>query len=196
MGMIAERVSVAEYLEREVLADARHTYYDGTVFEMAGESVGHSVLAVNLMAEMRGRVRRSDWSVFGCNLRFQSGTGRMISYADVLVARRPVEMAVGLPDVVQAPVFLAEVLSPSTAAFDRGEKAEEYRRSPTVQAYAFLLTDRPKVELYARSEYGSWLVSDVEGLEAELALECLQCRIPMAALYEGVLGEPENLTQS
>lgn len=189
-------VSVEEYLEQEALSDTKHSYYAGTVLAMAGGTFAHGRLAGNLFARIHAHIEDSDCAVVGSDVLFQTARKRLYSYPDVMVVCGPVETVPGRPTVVTNPVFVAEVLSPSTAAFDRGEKAEEYRQSPTVRAIALLSPDRAKVELYSRGEDGRWLVTDVEGLETEVVLECLQCRIPMAALYKGVLGNSENLTQS
>lgn len=68
-----------------------------------------------------------------------------------------------------------------------GEKSHEYRLSPTIRQYALVSQDRPLVEIHTRGADGNWWISEVMGLESECAFSSLECSVPMAALYEGVL---------
>ena len=99
----------------------------------------------------------------------------------------PVAKMPGRPRVITNPVFVAEVLSPSTEGFDRGVKSDEYEASPTIRQYALLSQDRPRVEIHTRGEDGIWRKDEVSGLGAECVFSSLECSVPMAALYEGVL---------
>ena len=50
--------TVDEYLEMERESEERHEYLDGYIFAMAGESLGHGDISVNLVAELRTQLRR------------------------------------------------------------------------------------------------------------------------------------------
>jgi Uma2 family endonuclease len=99
----------------------------------------------------------------------------------------PVERMPGRRNVIANPVFLVEVLLPSTEGRDRGAKSHEYRLSPTLRQYALICQDKPLVEIHSRCEDGSWRITEVMGLEGECAFSSLECSVPMAAIYEGVL---------
>ena len=84
--------------------------------------------------------------------------------------------------------MVIEVLSPSTAAFDRGEKGWRYRTwLPSLEEYVLVAQDRPHVEHWKKQPDGQWLVGDVQGLAASLALESLAVRVPLAEVYERVV---------
>jgi Uma2 family endonuclease len=85
------------------------------------------------------------------------------------------------------PVFVAEVLSPGTEGMDRGAKSREYRSSPSIRQYALLSQEQPWVEIHTRDEAGFWRISETRGLQADCEFTGIDCRVPMAALYEGVL---------
>ncbi len=118
---------------------------------------------------------------------FQTGAKKMYVYPDVMVICGPVETMEGRPNVVTNPVFVAEVLSPSTEADDRGAKSHEYRLSPTLRQYALICQDKPLVEIHTRCEDGSWRITEVMGVEGVCAFSALGCEVEMAAVYEGVL---------
>jgi len=111
----------------------------------------------------------------------------MYTYPGIMVVCGPVAKAPGRPRVITNPVFLVEVLSPSMEARDRGEKSHEYRLSPTLRQYALVCQDRPLIEIHTRGEDGFWRISGVSGLDCDCATSSLDCSVPMAALYEGVL---------
>lgn len=59
-----------------------------------------------------------------------------------------VQCGKALPDdavIVQAPVIVVEVLSPSTATRDTGAKLADYFRLPSLHHYLIVRTDRPTV---------------------------------------------------
>ena len=190
MGMAAQQfplISVADYLDQEELSPTKHWYYAGVVTAMAGGSPGHSFLAANLIRDLGGALRGKKCRVAGSDLLLQTGRKEMHVYPDVMVICGPVVTMEGRPNVVTNPIFVAEVLSPSTSGDDRGAKSHEYRATPSIQQYALISQTRPLVEIHTRNEDGSWLLTEVMGLEADCAFSSLGCSVPMAGLYEGVL---------
>lgn len=181
------RISADEFLDQEEVAETKHTYYAGVVTAMAGGSDEHGVLAANLLAALHALLRGRGCAVVGSDVMFQTGSHGMFTYPDIMVVCGPVAKLSGRPRVITNPVFLVEVLSPSTEAKDRGEKSHEYRLSPTLRQYALVSQNRPLVEIHTRGEDGKWWIRDVSGLDAECAFSSLDCSVPMAALYDGVL---------
>jgi len=142
---------------------------------------------MNLGSELRAALRGRGCRVAGSDLLLQTGNKDVYVYPDVMVICGPVVSMEGRPNVVTNPVFVAEVLSPSTEADDRGVKSRQYQATPSIRQYALLSQDRPEVELHTRGENGIWRISDVSGLDADCPFSLLECSVPMAALYEGVL---------
>jgi Uma2 family endonuclease len=81
------------------------------------------------------------------------------------------------------PLLLAEVLSPSTQSFDRGDKWKSYQTIPSLQYFLLLSVHEPRAELYAREAQG-WHFEAVEGLEKSLSLPTLGLTLALADLYE------------
>ena len=183
-------ISPEEYLCREETSSTRHIYCAGAITAMAGGSLAHGTLAMNLEGELRSGLRGRGCRVVGSDVLFRTGSGEMFTYPDVMVLCGPVATLPGRPHVVTNAVFVAEVLSPGTEGFDRGAKSREYRASPSLRQYALISQDQPWVEVHTGDEAGFWRISEVRGLEAVCDFTGIECRVPMAALYEGVLGEP------
>lgn len=179
-------LSPDEYLDQEAASETKHMYYKGVVTAMAGGSFAHWRLAGNLIGMLYAGLRGGRCSVGGSELLFRTGSGEMFTYPDVTVVCGPMESIPGRKHVLTNPVFVAEVLSPSTEIIDRGAKVREYRASPTLRQFALISQDEPSVEIHTRDEAGIWRKSEVTGLEGECAFTGIDCAVPMAALYEGV----------
>ena len=87
--------------------------------------------------------------------------------------------------VVDNPVLLVEVLSPSTAAYDRTEKLAAYKQLESLREVLFISQDQPSVEYLQKGSNG-WTTTLIEGRDAVLSLAHLQVSIPLAELYRRV----------
>ena len=64
--------------------------------------------------------------------------------------------------------------------------ADEYMEISTVRAYVLIRQDRPQLELRVRQSNSNWAVTMITGLDGELALESIDCRIPLSQIYDKV----------
>lgn len=124
-----------------------------------------------------------------------------ISFSDFAV-RTP--FGVRSPDVVvdhatprrdlstSEPIFIAEVLSPSTADTDFTEKLEEYTAIDTLQTYLVCSQDEPRAWVWARQPDGTWPKRPTElvGREAGVAVGGLGIELTMAAVFRGIPDGP------
>ena len=112
------------------------------------------------------------------------------TYPDVTVVCGERQFADGRRDVLLNPTLVVEVLSPSTEAYNRGEKAAAYRQLASLQEYLLIAQDRPHVEQYTRQPDGRWLLTEADNLAAVLRLPSIQCDLALADVYDGVSFEP------
>jgi Uma2 family endonuclease len=178
----------AEYLFNERNFDFRHEYVDGIVFAMAGESRAHSTLCFNLNGILHPQLRGTPCRGFSPNMKVWAGAGlrSMYAYPDLAVACGEPLFQDEQGDVLLNPAVVFEVLSPSTEAYDRGEKFERYKSIETLTDYVLVSQDRPRVEHFRRRPDGEWARSVAEGPDALLALDSINCRLPLVELYERV----------
>ena len=181
-------ITPGEDLDQEARPETKHMYYAGAVTAMAGGSLAHWIIAGNLQGMLYAGLRGPGCRVGGSDLLFQSGSSQMFTYPDVSVVCGSAETVPGRKHVVTNPVFVAEVLSPSTEGMDRGAKSNEYRATRSLRQYALISQDQPWVQIHTRDEAGAWQTSEVSGLDGVCAFSGIDCAVPMAALYEGELG--------
>ena len=107
-------------------------------------------------------------------------------YPDVFVSCDPRDRTPDAELVQRHPKLVVEVLSDSTAAFDRGRKFEAYRSLDTLEAYLLIEQSRPHADLFLRNAEGLWVLNPVgEGDKAFIAP--IAVVLTMADIYEGVV---------
>ncbi|HEX5997981.1 MAG TPA: Uma2 family endonuclease [Hyphomicrobiaceae bacterium] len=90
--------------------------------------------------------------------------------------------------ITTTPIFIAEVLSPTTEKVDFTEKLEEYTAIETLQTYLICSQDEPRAWAWARQGDGSWLSQPtvIVGREGAIAPAGLGIELTMAAIFRGI----------
>lgn len=185
--------TVDQYLARERAAEERHEYLDGHIIAMAGESLNHGIISVNLVGSLHPQLRGTPCLALTKDSKVRSGpvpmlgrsTRGLFSYPDVVVVCDEPEFHDSYRDVILNPRVLFEVLSPGTEAFDRGAKFDRYQSfTPTLSDYVLVSQDRACVEHYHRQADGGWMYHRHVGLEAALRLESIGCTLRLADVYD------------
>jgi Uma2 family endonuclease len=188
------RFSVAEYYALEETAEYRSEFFDGEIFAMAGGSARHSLISLNLNAVLWNALRGKPCAAYESNLRLKIEASGLRTYPDAGVYCGKLEFDAEDPRGQTAlnPTVLFEVLSPSTEAYDRGKKAENYRLIPSLKTYVLVCQDRPHVEVFERVVDGFWRLSEVSGLDSQIELPSLEVTLSLGEIYERVEFDPEE----
>jgi len=180
----------AEYLAIERAAPFKSECFAGEMFAIAGGSAMHSLIAVNLAAELRAKLKSRPCDAFNSDLRIKIEATGLYTYPDVSVVCGPLQYVAGTNDTILNPVLLVEVLSDSTEAYDRGEKFQMYRQIPSFKEYVLASQRLPRLEHFARRSNDEWALRTVEGRDASLTLPCLEVTIDLNEVFAGVEFEP------
>ena len=90
-------------------------------------------------------------------------------------------------DVLLNPTVIIEVLSPSTEAYDRGEKFWRYRTYIDVLTdYVLVSQSMPLIEHYRRQPNDEWLLASVGDLAGSLQLASINCTLRLAEVYDRI----------
>lgn len=180
------RYTVAEYLALERARDFRSEFYRGEMFAMVGGSMAHSLIAANLIGELRNALKHRPCRVFTTDMRIECPSG-LFTYPDVSVVCGEPQLRDDHRDTLQNPLLIAEVLSESTEAYDRGRKFELYRSIPSLLDYLLVPQDRACIQRFSRPGADSpWMVTVIDGLEAVIPIPSLAVTLPMAEIYAKV----------
>lgn len=186
-------MSVEDYLalDRDSL-DARYEYIDGYAYLMAGGTLDHSTICINVTSLLRRLLRGGPCRVYNSDARVRLSEERYF-YPDATVSCDERDRGTG--DIIVSPRVVVEVLSPGTASYDRGNKFVYYRTCPTIEEYVLVDTQRQAVDVYRRASETLWTLH-LFGPGDRVELARLNISFPIAALYEDVTlpGEPDAPT--
>jgi Uma2 family endonuclease len=148
---------------------------------MAGGSPEHSAMIASLAAHLGNLVRGGRCRVHISDLRIRVSETGLATYPDVAVVCGPWQRDPDDEHTVVNPTMIVEVLSPSTEAYDRGEKLEHYKRIASLRACLLVAQDRREVEIWSRDDEGPWARALVTN--GALELSCLGGGVDVDAVY-------------
>ena len=181
------RYTLEEYLALERESDARLEFWNGEIFEMSGGTLAHERVMGNVYDLFRAELRGSTCSVFGSNMQIKVPSAPPYRYADGSVVWGKVEgERFNGNDLLLNPVLIYEILSPSTEAYDRGDKFTHYKSIPSLREYLLIAQHRPHVTQYVRQDDGSWSYSEINGLEGSVHVPPLGITLKLSEIYQNV----------
>jgi len=175
-------------LERKAIPDAntvRSEYINGEIINMPGASFAHNLVTANISARLHASLRGSGCVVFANDMRISIPTAKSYFYPDVGVVCGVPRFEDDVFDTLLNPIVVVEVLSPSTEAYDRGEKFAHYRQLLSLQEYLLVSQDQIRVDHYLRQEK-QWIFSDFQKRDETLPIPSIQCELSLQEIYEGV----------
>ena len=182
MGMPLAKMSLADFLAWEGKQTERHEFYRGEVFGMVGGTARHNWVVLNIASFIRDHLDGTRCRVFAENMKVQLPADGIL-YPDVMVTRG--KDYTGDERVVTDPKLIIEVLSPSTAGYDKRDKFILYRTLASLREYVLIDPVKREVEVFTLTEAGAWQLADRTGA-GELALASIDCRLPMSAVFKGL----------
>ena len=179
-----ERFTLEEYIEFDKNSEERWEYFDGMVVTISGGTLTHNRIARNLTTSLTNKLAGRECEVLPADMRIKVPKAPPYRYADVVVVcGEPVIESIQGLDALVNPRLIVEILSESTEAYDRGKKFHSYQSIDSFEEYLLVAQDRPYVTHYVRQADGNWLRTDIEGLESEITLVTIPCKITLSEIY-------------
>lgn len=187
-----------EYLALERQAEYKSEYFNGQmfplrglgkshdVFAMVGASRKHNLITGNIFGELRQQLKNSPYETYTNDMRVKVPATGLYTYSDVVVVCDEPKFEDDYFDTLLNPTLLVEVLSPSTAAYDRIKKFGYYRTIESLREYLLVAQDEYKIEQYVKQADDRWLLSDISSLEGVVELLSIQCRLTLVDVYAKV----------
>jgi Uma2 family endonuclease len=148
------RFTPEEYFVWEEQQLERHEYIGGEVYAMTGGSLNHSDVAGNLLILLKTHLRSSGCRALNSDARINIVGSTDYTYPDISVTCDNRDKTT--TQYITYPCLIVEVLSPSTAAYDRGDKFTMYRRNPVLQDYLLVSADKMSIDLFHQDEQNKW----------------------------------------
>ncbi|MEH2147387.1 Uma2 family endonuclease [Nostoc sp.] len=175
-----------EYLELEEAADYKSEYIDGQIIPMAGGTVNHNQIALNLSTELNFAFKKQNYRVFMGDVRLWILQKRTYTYPDVMILAGEPEFFNNRKDVILNPQIIVEVLSQSTKGYDREDKFQAYRTISTFQEYLLIDQTRIHVDQFSKTGKKQWALREYDEEDEAIALITVPFEISLQDLYNKV----------
>ena len=180
------KLTADEYLARERVAAFKSEFYQGEVFAMAGAGFDHNQVKDNLIRHIGNALDGSGCRTVSSDQRVRVSASGLYTYPDVAVVCGPAQFDDEFRDNLTNPRAIIEVLSDSTAAYDRGAKFRLYRGIPSLQEYVLVDPAQVLIERHVRRPDGWLAVPELTDPAGTLAFESVPAAVPVGRVYEGV----------
>ena len=179
-------MSRAEFLEFERNSEEKHEYYKGEIFAMSGAPYQHNVIENNIRGELYVFLKGKQCQPFGSNLRVSVKENTLYTYPDILVICGKPEFEDNQFDTILNPTLIIEILSPSTASYDKGTKFELYRQIPALKEYITIDSTKIHIEQFVKNDNNTWTLQEFKNLSDSFAIVCIKMPLTVSEWYDGV----------
>lgn len=176
-----------EYLIFDRASQQKHEYLDGRVYDMVGGSEAHNVIIGNTFASLHSQLRRKPCKVYVESMRVVTPS-KLATFPDVIVVCGDVQLKDDHRDTLLNPTVIIEVLSPSTAFYDRGAKWAEYKTIPSLRDYLLIKQDEAEIEHFSRTADTEWTDNSVirRGLDQVFEIPSITAVLALSDVYEKI----------
>jgi Uma2 family endonuclease len=180
--------SPQDYRDREAIAENRNEYHNGDIIEIPGGSIDHNSITIELLVVLSFLLQDTEdaYNVYGSDLRIWIPDVNHGVYPDVMVIAGAPVLNGDRTDEILNPTLIAEVLSPSTSSYDRGDKFAAYRTIPSLCEYLLIDQATPLIEHYWKTDDNRWHLEEIRDIDASVTLQHLPATLPLAKLYRRV----------
>jgi Uma2 family endonuclease len=188
------RLSEEEYLRVERAAEYKSEFWDGEMYAMAGTSRNHALISWNLGASLHAQFKGRPCFAFQNDMRVRVAESGLYTYPDVVAVCGEGRYLDDEQDTLLNPQLIVDILSPSTAAYDHGEKFRRYRQLASLTDYLLVAQSRPLVEHWSRdiAVPHAWAISESSQMTDRIHLASLDAELVLADIYAKVEFTTDN----
>ncbi|BAZ85448.1 Uma2 family endonuclease [Dolichospermum compactum] len=180
------KLTPEEYFVWEEQQLLRHEYLNGEIYAMSGGTQNHGRIASNIIFIVKGHLRGSGCQVGNSDCRVNIVETKDYVYPDVSVTCDERDRTA--IQAIQYPCLIVEVLSPSTASYDRGDKFRLYRRNPSLQDYVLVDAEKIAIDLYRKNDRGNWEIFNYQSGD-NIELRSIDLSFTIESVYEDIVFE-------
>ena len=186
-----KKYTPAEYLALEEKAETKSEYWNGEIVAMSGAAIEHQQIVSNI-TEFLGAKVRGKCRVFPSEMKVWVKKRDKFFYPDLTIICSAPEFYKKRRDTIVNPKLIVEVLSKSTASFDRAEKFLSYQTLESLDEYVLISQEKPIVEQHIKRADGNWIYQATIGLESAVTFPSIDAPLDLREIYDLVEFE-ENL---
>jgi Uma2 family endonuclease len=189
---LPNRITEAEYEALLEQSEVKLEFREGCIIAMAGGSDTHSLVKSSLMRHLGNALAGRPCRVYDSDMKVKVSVTGLNTFPDASIVCGKPEFKDERRLTLLNPGAIFEVMSPSTADYDRRAKFWHYEQLPSLRTYVLIATDSVRVEVMERDENNEWRWRLSEGLQATMKLNHYDVEIPLSSLYEMTELLPSN----
>lgn len=172
------------YLDFEETSEIKHEFVNGELRAMSGARDEHVTVSLNVATLLKSHLRGGSCRLYAVDMKVKVVATGNVFYPDVVVTCDAADRESKL--FKTSPKLIVEVLSDSTAAYDRGDKFAEYQKLPSLEEYVLIEPLRRRVECFRRQSDGLWIYVSFDETAARVIFSSLAFEAAMDDIYEDV----------
>ena len=179
--------SIEEYLSFERASLTKNEYLFEAIIPMAGATIEHNIISGNLFALiwLFLKNQKSLNIVFQSDMRTFNPSNNSFMYPDVVVSDgKPVLREDGKMDNLINPILIIEVLSKSTAVYDKTDKFIACKSIPSLKEYVLVSTDTPEIEIYRKENDTHWELVKQLDLTKLVQFKSINLEFALSEIYD------------
>lgn len=184
----AHEYTVEEYLRFEEASPDKHEYYRGEIFLMAGGTYNHNIVAGNVVGELRNALiqNNKECDISGSDMRIAIPQEEFYSYGDAIIVCGEPQFVQDRNDLINNPVLIVEVLSPSTKKHDSTTKFELYKRLESFQHYLLVDPEQVHIEYRWKTDSAKWKKREITDINDTITIIGLAIKISVKEFYRRI----------
>lgn len=175
----------AEYINLERKAVTKNEYLNGQIVAMSGAINAHNIITMNTANQLYNQLVDQDCLVYASDMRVGVSSPTSYFYPDVTVVCGEPRFEDDVFDTLLNPTVVIEVLSPSTAAYDRREKFTRYQQIASLKEYILISQSQMFVEHHLRQE-SQWRATEFQKFEDVVPVTSIKCELLLSHIYRRV----------
>ena len=188
---VPKRITEEEYeavLEKSV---EKLEFRDGKIIMMAGGGETHSLVKGNAVHQLKTAFAKRPCRIYDSDMKVKIEATSLNTFPDASIVCGKSHFTNDKRNTLLNPGAIIEVLSDGTEAYDRGEKFWHYRHMPSLSTYVLLSSTQIRAEIFELDPSGTWVLTTFDGLDSAMKLQHYDIEIPLAALYEKTILDPD-----
>ncbi|MGI9035514.1 MAG: Uma2 family endonuclease [Pyrinomonadaceae bacterium] len=178
-----KKYTPAEYLALEEKAEYKSEYWNGEIVAMSGAKIDHQQIVTNITVLLANKLK-GRYRIFPSEMKVWVRKRNKFFYPDItLICDKP-NFYKNRRDTIDNPKLIVEVLSKSTAGFDRAEKFLSYQSLDSLEEYVLVSQGTALVEQYIKREDGNWIYKATIGLESSVTFPSVETELKLSEIYD------------
>lgn len=179
-------ISMQDYLKLEKEKEDKHEYYKGEVFCMAGATLQHDRIHINLVSAINPFLKGKPCDIFSNDIRIHIPENTLFTYPDAFIVCEKHQLLENELDTVLNPAVIFKILSRSTRKYDKLKKFSLYRSIASFSEYILIDSEKIEVEHYVKNDDNTWTLTVYNKPEQAFLIKKIEMRISLSDLYDGV----------